>query len=190
MKLSTARILRSFAPLLFVALSAIFPASSFAAANFDGQTVSADYYWPDLSTLYLASGNAVVGPGVEFPNVAGASPSVDVSATNVLITYPAGWQLAGTGSFDGWVVSDVLNTIPSISGASLAGSDIPGMNNSLISFDANHVYVDTLGLGPWAAGSFISVDVQFVPEPASIVMFCLGGIGLVIVARKRMSTRA
>ena len=36
-----------------------------AAADFVGHTVSADYNFPNSSTILWASGNAVVGPGLE-----------------------------------------------------------------------------------------------------------------------------
>lgn len=175
-------------PLLLFAAIAMFPASSMAAIGFDGGTVSADYNWPTLGTVYIPSGPAVVGPGVEFTGIGGSNyPNVDISDTNIYITYPGGWGLAGSGTFDGWVISDLSNTIPQIVGASLAGSDIPGMNSSFISFDNDHVYVDTLGLLGWAAGSFISVDVEFaaVPEPTSIIVWSVLGIAGVVAYRRR-----
>lgn len=163
-----------------------------ASAGFTGATVSADYHWPDLGTVLYASGSAVVGPGVEFDNIGGfgvgTSPAVDFSDANILITYPAGWSLNGGGTFDGWVFTDLLAMVPTITGVSLAATNIPGFTAAFLSFDADHVYADQLGLGSWGPGSFISINVSFastVPEPNSLLLIVAAGAMLAGTMRWR-----
>jgi hypothetical protein len=160
-----------------------------ASADFIGGTVSADYHFPDLATVQYASGNAVVGAGVEFDNPGGfgvgISPSVDISATSILITYPAGYNLANPPgkTFDGFVITDTGGTIPDITGVSLASTNIPGYDGSQLSFDADHVYVNQLGFTHFDSGAFIEVNVTFAdavaaPLPSSVAM----GMALVALA--------
>jgi hypothetical protein len=151
--------------------------SSPAHAGFLGNTVAADYHWPNLRTVLYPSGNAVVGAGIEFPNVGGfgvgISPSVDISDTNILITYPVGFSFAPPPkTFDGWVISDILGAIPNIIGVSLRGTNIPGYDASQLSFDSDHVFINQLNFASFAANAFISVDVQFEsvgPGPAILI---------------------
>ena len=162
--------------------------SNASPTGFTGATVSADYDWPTLGTALYPSGTAVVGPGVEFDNIGGFgvgnSPSVDFSDANILVTYPGGWSLSGVGTFDGWVFS-VLNNGPTISGVSLAGSNIPGLTGADLSFDATDVYVNTLGLGGWNPGSFISIDATFASVPDGGSTAALLGVALTGIAGLR-----
>ena len=157
--------LRAFCAISLPLLAVIL--SSPAHAGFLGNTVSADYHFPDLGTVLYPSGNAVVGAGTEFPNVGGfgvgISPSVDISDTNILISYPVGFTFSSppTKTFDGWVISDILGAIPNIIGVSLLGTNIPGYDASQLSFDSDHVYINQLNFASFAANAFISVDVQF-----------------------------
>jgi hypothetical protein len=165
-------------------------ATSKASADFIGGTVSANYYFPDSATVLYPSGNAVVGAGVEFPDIGGfgvgTSPSVDISGTSILITYPAGFFLNTSipKTFDGFVIADEGGTIPPITGVSLGGTNIPGYDGSQLSFDADHVFVNQLGFSGFDAGAFIQVDVTFAPLPSSVGMG-MALLGLAVIARAR-----
>jgi hypothetical protein len=170
----------SYKALAFGAALAI-GVSSAATAGLNGNTVSANYDWPTLGTVLYASGTAVVGPGVEFDNIGGfgvgLSPTVDFSDSNILVTYPGGWLLSGTGSFDGWVFTDYTKS--DIIGVSLAGTNLPGFTAADLSFDSSDVYANTLGLGPlFSAGTYISINVSTVPESSTWAMILLGFVGL------------
>jgi hypothetical protein len=178
-----------------VALSAMSLAAVTAAnasTGFYGDTVSANYDWPTLGTVYLASGTAIAGPGVEFDNIGGfgvgISPSVDFSNTGVTVDYPDGFTLSGVGTFDGWVFTDLSKS--DIEGVSLAGTNIPGLTESDISFDSSQIYVNTLGLGSLPSGSFISIDVSFVPEAATWALMLAGFAGLGTALRSRRARSA
>jgi hypothetical protein len=154
--------------------------SSAATAGLNGDTVSANYEWPALGDVQYASGTAVVGPGVEFDNIGGfgvgRSPAVDFSDSNTLVTYPGGYVLSGTGSFDGWVFTDYTKS--DITGVSLASTNLPGFTAADLSFNSSNVYANTLGLGSWGRGTFVSINVSTVPEASTWAMMILGFAGL------------
>lgn len=149
-----------------------------ASADFIGHTVTANYDFPNPGTVLYGSGTAIVGPGVEFNNVGafgvGRSPSVDFSATNILVTYPGGWRLQGGGRFDGWMFADL--SASNIIGVSLAGTNLAGFTAVDLSFGSNFVTANTVGLGNWRAGTFISIDVQFAAVPGPVVGTGLPGL--------------
>lgn len=166
--------------------------SNASPTGFDGATVSADFDWPTLGTVLYPSGPAVVGPGVEFDNIAGlgvgSSPTVDFSDANILVTYPVGWSFSGVGPFDGWVFS-VLNNGPTITGVSLAGSTIPGLGATDLSFDPTHIYVNLFGLpsSSLPPQSFFAVNVTFAGVPdrgSTAALLGLALTGIAGVSRK------
>jgi hypothetical protein len=147
-----------------------------AHAGFYGDQVRADYEWPALGTILYPSGTAVAGPGVEFDDIGGfgvgSAPSVDFANTSITVDYPGGFTLSGTGTFDGWVFSDLTKS--NIVSATLAASNLPGLVGSDVSFSSNQIDVNTLGLGSWGPGTTFTIDVGFVPEPAVWTMLILG----------------
>jgi hypothetical protein len=168
------------------------PASA-SLIDLSGATVTADYHWPNLGTIQFASGPAVVGAGLEFNNLGGfgigISPTADFSATNILVTYPVGYGLAGVGTFDGWVFSVVGGLAPPIIGVSLAGTNIPGFTAARLSFNATQVFADQLGLGSWGPNTSFSVNLEFgdaVPEPATLMLL---GSGLMAACVRMRRTR-
>ena len=162
-----------------------------------GQNVTADYRFPDLSTNYLAAGGpftAPVGPGVEFAFFPGFNnPTLDVSATEILITFPLGFTLDPSDNlFDGYVVTSTSPVIPDITGVSLLGTNIQGVVG--LSFDQRNVYIDQDTLvNAFQSGAFIRVGVQFaqeVPEPASIALWSMLSVAGLAAWRRRKSAVA
>lgn len=165
--------------------------SAQAAESFAGHTVSADYLWPNIGAVYISSGTAVVGPGVEFPNVGNfGGLTADFSDNSIHVTYPFGWRLGAPGTFDGWRFTDLTSSL--IKGVSLIDTNLSGFTSANLSFDSNHVYADTKGLGSWPGGTFITIGVDFysaVPEPATWALL-IAGFGLAGVALRRRSFQA
>lgn len=182
MKLNVHHVRRAGAAL---ALS-LMTAGAASAASFAGHTVSAEYVWPDINTVYLPGGTAVVGAGLEFSDIGGfGAHTVDFSDNSIHITYPLGWLLAGAGTFDGWRFTDLTSSM--IKGVSLIDTNLSGFTSANLSFDSNHVYADTLGLGSWHPGTYITIGVDFqsaVPEPATWALM-ITGFGLAGTALRR-----
>ncbi|HSW03909.1 hypothetical protein [Aquabacterium sp.] len=175
--------------LLAVGLLATAP----AMAGYIGHEVQAQYYFPNLSTVFLDSGTAVAGAGQEFDNIAGWSEQdVDFSDTNIRLTYALGWSLADRAgaSFDGWVFSD--RDAADIIGVSLESTNLAGLSSANLSFNGSQVFLNTLGLGAWGPNTFVSIDVQFadavaVPEPTALSLVGLALLSL--AAARRPSNR-
>jgi hypothetical protein len=168
---------------VLLALGFGFSTASANTTGFLGDTVSADYQWPTLGTVLYPSGTAVVGAGVEFNTVGilslGSSPTVDFSNTNILVNYPIGFTLSGSGTFDGWVFTD-FSAVDIVS-VSLAATNLPGLTAADLSFGSNYIAVNTLGLGSWGPDTSISIDVGFAastPLPATWLMLLSGFVGL------------
>lgn len=177
---SIATLVPRTAALLAAALLIATPAS----AGYIGNEVSAQYLYPNVGTPWLDSGTTVAHGGVEFTAFNEFGHTIDFADTRIRVSYDLGWMLSGLGSFDGWVFNG--DTPEDIIGVSLAGTDIAGLTADRLSFTAHQVFVNMLGLGSWAAGSYLSIDVRFadptpndVPEPGAVA---LAGLGLLSLA--------
>lgn len=158
--------------------------SSPAKAGLIGETVSVDYHWPTLGSVYISSGNAVVGAGVEFAGIGGFGPAADIADDSFTITYNQQWNLAGSGPFDGLVLSSLTADITGISIGSNTFGFVP-----TVTFDSQHVYVNQFGAAFLPAGGSLTVNLEFaaeaVSEPGMLILMGLGLAGLGYARRKR-----
>jgi hypothetical protein len=169
------------------------------AQGFDGKTVENGSYFPDITTQADVT-MVTVGPGSEYT----ASPfySVNISDTEVLVTFNSLVAFNPDATFNGYGIKDTLNVVPAITGATIVSETGP-FTASRLSFTNDSVLLNFLGL-TFAPGDAIRVNVAFagtpttapVPEPAEVATFTalFGSVGFGMMrarrARRRASTKA
>ena len=132
-------------------------ASASAQASFEGATVQATYYFPDLVTV-LDQQQAVVGPGVEFPNL-GTHTNVDFSAENIYFTFNTTGQWVAA-AFNGEFF-DALTAISPIESVSInAATNMVGLTADRIDWTSTSVSIN------WESllidlSTVVSLDVTF-----------------------------
>lgn len=177
-----------FRTLLIAGVALGFARSSEATPLLLGKTLDISYYHPNLSTS-ISTTLVVVDSSVEVQALFGIV-NVDVSDTNIRFTFLVSDSFSSV-PFSGFVFFDTLGTIPNFTGATLNSTNMSGLTQSRVSFDANHIFVNWQGL-PFTSDTFVSVDVAAegsaapVPEPATWTL--ISG-GLVLVARRVLSKR-
>jgi len=92
-------------------------------------------------------------------------------------------------TFDGFRITDINNSIPDFTGFSIqsntAFSGLP-----VLSFDANHLYVNYYGLSFNPGSVRFNIEtastITAVPEPSSIALL-MGGLGLILLQKRRQT---
>lgn len=161
-----------------------------AQASLVGETVDADYHWNDLGEVLYPGAPTVVTNSVEYPNLGGSSIIVDFQHNSIRATFPLGWSFGTPGTFDGLVFS-ILSSGTQFLGASLADTNIANLPSAIISFDATHVYANLQNTGnPYAAGSFILINVSTVPEPEALGLIVMALLSLLVFGLMRRRAEA
>lgn len=119
-----------------------------------GETVNYSWYFPTNTSL-TGSQDVIVGSGVELTKLSPDSVlsfgTVDFSNDTILMRL--GYEPTQSGisfsaaSFTGFKITDTYNQVPNIVGVTLVqnGGNV-GLDQSDISFDANHVSLNLAGL--------------------------------------------
>ena len=172
--------------LVLASLFAAF-ASVANAGLFDGQQVEFQYYFPDLSSPYggSANGTYLVGPGAEVLNlVDGNSRTLDLDGNNITADFPGNVGFS-SGSFNGFRITDINNTIAAFTSFSIVDSSTLAGGGITLSFDSNNLYVN------WQSANFnpgkvvFAVNAAPVPEPETYASL-LAGLGLLgAISRRR-----
>jgi hypothetical protein len=166
--------------------------TAISEAGWFGQTITADWYVPDNVTI-LESHNVVVAAGVELPfgSIAnGGNLAIDLSDTQVRFEFNslAIWSPA---TLNGWKFSDIPGAGPNIIGASLGpmSPGISGLTNSALSCDATSILGNFVGVTAAGAGDFYTIDIQFAPEPSSVLLAGMGLTALAAIQWRRRKQR-
>lgn len=163
------------------------PAS--AATDFSGSTLNFSYRFPTFATVY-SSADYLVGPGVEVLDVAGdPAVTLDISGNTLLVNFfrTATWS---NFAFNGWILSDQMNSVDDITGVTInPATNLASFNSSNIVFTADSITVNWAGLS-WDPTTSLLLDVTFgsgVPEPSTWGMMLLGfgGVGYSMRRRRR-----
>lgn len=172
--------------------------SAQATPLLDGKVVGFTYHYPDQTTPYgyADNGNYLVGSGIEIANVVDGLAQMDISDRNLLIAFlpPAYIFLPSESNFypstfSGFVIYDAFNTIEDFTSVTInPASNMAGLDDSRISFDANHIWVNWQGLPFDLNRTVVSLDLNrghAVPEPASLALVGLGLAAIAASLRRR-----
>jgi hypothetical protein len=147
-----------------------------------GDTIRTWELYPDLSTIY-AGPIDVVDPGsvLGFP---GFAPIADItfSDANITITMTRD-ATAYTSAFNGFRFFDVTEA-PFGSVSLDSATDVPGIDASRVTFDAQDIYVNFSGI-TYGTGQEVSLDLRAVPEPGSFLMLLVMAALLTLTVWRR-----
>lgn len=155
-----------------------------------GQTVTATYNYPNISTVNTGPFNFLVGPGVELhcppdiPFCGTISTPFSLDFTDTQIVYHYGPSVVagfGPSAFNGFVFTN-LNMGSPITGFTLSSFGFTGLDNSAVSFTANSLSINLQGAleAPTAGWT---VTLQTVPEP-SVAELIGAGLALLFACRR------
>jgi hypothetical protein len=137
--------------------------------------------YPDLSTIYAGPVD-VVDPGtiLAFP---GFAPIVNISFDDANITITMDRDAtAYTSAFNGFRFFDASEA-PFGSVTLDSATNVPGMDASRVTFDAQDIYVNFSGI-TYSTGQEVSLDLRAVPEPTySVVLLPIAALLIFKVSR-------
>lgn len=160
------------------------------AGTLDGSTMSAEYRFPDPSTLIIAVASAPVGPGIEFPDFDSAFPgfdfSIDIGGDTIAITTTGSNTFSAT-QYTAFIFRDVGNSLPDINDVEILANDFDA---GAVSFTDDTITLLMTGGGGFGPGESITLQVSTVPLPAAALLMAsaLGGLG--VAARRRRKPAA
>jgi hypothetical protein len=179
-----------FATKVKIAAATFLLSGAVHAQLLEGQTLGYDYNYPTVGVHYPSGvpapypSSVVVGAGVEIANIADNIASLDISDTNLFLTFGSNGNFGGNVPFNGFVLTDVNGTIPDFTSVTINDiSTLAGFDSSRIFFDANTIRVNFVGL-PFGIDNILSLDVAAVPEPTTVALLSLGFLGFAASRRK------
>ena len=140
---------------------------------FNGQQVTVTWTFPDVTTTYVGPATATVGAGYEFVNFFGGNQTfnIDFSDTTIQIDdIRTGGPFGGT-TFNGLVISNP-GGLPAFTNVTLTAANwttsggVP-FDNSRVTFDATHIYLNFQGMDT-LAGYGITLQVNGISLPTTI----------------------
>lgn len=133
------------------------------------------------SVVYGSGGQytVTVGHGPEFVygiNGLWCCSNIDISDTQILVDFTIKGYFGTSGYFNGYVFRDTLDNIPAFTSLTLNHQSTITPTN--LAFNENELFVDMDGIDPFFATDFVVLDVEFIPEPATLLLLGLGSLAL------------
>lgn len=193
------RIIKHWAVAAATVLSAVL-GTGVHAAPLLGSTLDYQTYWPNLNSPVAMPGNGLllVGGGVEIPDFTGiGGASLDITDHQIIFSFflPRSTLYFVSGTFNGFVLTDVQQSIDDFIGLSIdASTSVAEFDASRVSFTADTLTVNFQGISI-AEGEQIVLNIAMapseVPEPGTLVLagLALGGLAVMRKARQRRASR-
>ena len=151
------------------------------AGGFFGETVTAEWLFPDMGSV-IETHDVLVDNGIELPAddiINDFKFDIDIGDDFILFSFTQASNWTNV-DFNGWRFSDTNGTISEIIGYTVdeVSGGVTGLTNSDLGFNGDSVWGNFAGVTVAGNGDFIRLHVEFVPAPSAILVFGLAGLGL------------
>ncbi len=118
------------------------------AEDFNGHTIRLTVDSPSLGNVISGPYDATVGNNIEFnPSERVVPVDIDISDTTIFLDYSStGAGRFASGTFNGYVFTDINNTISDIQDVSIDSTTTLNIDASRISFNENQVFINVSSL--------------------------------------------
>jgi hypothetical protein len=158
-----------------------------AFADLLGDSVTVNYLYPDINSVYTTLGSGTVTAGGFTVNSFSQHDFTVFGSEIDLSNVNAGDVFFLSSSFNGY---QLINNSggDAITGVSIITNNISGFDASRISFDANDVWVNLHDLTT-TSGLDLQLGLNFnsVPEPGTLAALGVGLAAIGVLRRKRLS---
>ena len=155
-----------------------------AFADLNGANVTVNYLYPEINDIYQVLGTGTVTPGGFTVNSFGQH-DFTTFPDQLTLTNVAGFDVNFTpADFNGYGL--VVNSGgTAITGVTIGFNNISGFDLSRVTFDATDVWINLQGLTT-TPGEDLALDLQFAPEPGSILLMGTGLVAAFGVVRRKL----
>ena len=175
---------------MLVSVGIFLVAGRFAFGGLAGSNMLVETRYPTIDEVYHNNSfEVMVIDEIELTNIPGYGFDIDLMNSAIVF---CGFEKAvreersiqfSEESFHGFYFFDMDDTVPAFSSVSINPATVlEGLDQSRISFDDNNIYINFSALYA-TRDSYVQLDLEFIPEPATVILLGLGG--MVLGGRRR-----